>query len=194
MKFFDNAYEGTPTWDIGRPQGAVVRLAAGRSIAGPVVDVGCGTGDNSLYLASLGLEVVGVDFARGAIDKARAKASGSPVGERVEFVVWDALRVDELGREFQTAIDVGMFHSLQPDRRRPYADSLRGAVAPGGWAFLVCWSTRNPLGLGPERIARADIRAAFRHGWSVEAIEEERLETLLPVREVHAWLARLNRT
>jgi len=192
MEFFDNAYLGTPTWDIGRPQAAIVRLATAGLIASPVLDVGCGTGENSLYLASLGHQVVGVDLARAAIAKAVAKATPA-VGAGVEFVVWDALRVGELGRSFQTAIDCGLFHCLAVGQRTAYAASLRAALLPGGSAYLLCWSARNPFGLGPEGIRKSDIRAAFHPGWSVEAIEEESLETLLPTRRVHAWLARLRR-
>lgn len=193
MQFFDNAYEGTPSWDIGRPQGAIVRLATAGWIAGPVVDVGCGTGENSLYLAALGHDAVGIDLARAAIDRARAKASQRAVGGSVEFRVWDALHVAEIGRTFQTAIDVGLFHSLQPDQRARYAASLHDALLPGGRAYVLCWSACNPLGYGPERIYKSDIRASFRSGWSVEAIEEETLESLLPARLLHAWLARLER-
>ncbi len=194
MQFFDNAYEGTPTWDIGRPQGVIVRLAAAGAIAGPVLDVGCGTGENSLHLASLGLDVTGIDLAHAAVDKARTKVATRPTPGRLEFLLWDALRAGDMGREFRTAIDVGLFHSLQPDQRTAYATSLRRALVPGGVVFIVCWSTRNPLGYGPERIARADIRASFRSGWSIEAIEDEFLETRLRVGRVHAWLARLRRT
>ncbi len=193
MQFFDNAYEGTPTWDIGRPQGAIVRLATAGSIAGPVLDVGCGTGENSLYLAALGHDVVGIDLARAAIDKARAKATQQSAGTNVEFLVWDALHVGEMGRTFQTAIDSGLFHCLAPSERVAYATSLHEALSPGGRAYLLCWSALNPLGYGPERIRKADIRASFRSGWSVESIEQESLDSLLPVRLVRAWLARIRR-
>ena len=59
--FFDNAYRdgGTPTWDVGRPQGAVVRLARTGLVTGSVIDAGCGTGENALHLAGLGHPVLG---------------------------------------------------------------------------------------------------------------------------------------
>ncbi len=191
MTFFDNAYEGTPTWDIGRPQGAVVRLAEAGLIAGSVLDVGCGTGENALFLATLGHEVVGIDLARAAIARASAKASEQ--GVAASFIAWDALRLADLERTFDTALDVGLFHTLQPADRGAYAASLRAALRPGGHCLLLCWSERNPFGYGPERVSRRAIRASFRAGWSVEAIGEEVLETRLPGGRVHAWLARLRR-
>src|SRR5262245_37377454 len=59
---WDASYAGGPApWDIGRPQPAIVRLAAEGAFAGAVLDAGCGTGDNALHIASLGLDVLGVD-------------------------------------------------------------------------------------------------------------------------------------
>jgi cyclopropane fatty-acyl-phospholipid synthase-like methyltransferase len=195
MSFFDNAYEGTPTWEIGRPQGAVVRLAEAGLIVGAVLDLGCGTGDNALFLAGRGHEVVGIDFAGAAITKARVKAAER--GVSATFLVGDALdpavHPADPGRAFDTALDVGLFHSLQPEDRSRYAARVRAALRPSGRCLLLCWSDRNPFGYGPERVTRPAIRAAFRAGWTVEAIDEEILETRLPVGRVHAWLARLRR-
>jgi SAM-dependent methyltransferase len=191
MAYFERAYEGTPTWDIGRAQAAVERLADGGWMAGTILDVGCGTGENAISLAHRGLDVVGVDLVAAAIEKARIKAGRR--GVAVEFLVWDALRLAELGRTFDTALDVGLFHSLQPEQREVYAASLRAAIRPGGRAVLLCWSSRNPFGYGPERIRKSDIRASFSRGWSIEDIAEETLETLMEAGTVHAWLARLRR-
>ena len=82
--------------DIGRPQAYLVRLAEAGEIAGSVLDVGCGTGENALYLATRGHHVLGVDAAPLAIERATAKARDR--GIEAEFIVWYALRVGELGR------------------------------------------------------------------------------------------------
>ena len=189
--FFDVAYEGSPTWETGRPQAAVVDLEEAGEIVGGVLDVGCGTGDNALFLASRGHEVLGVDLARAAISRARSKASDR--GLAAHFLVWDALRLTELDRSFDSAIDVGLFHSLTDEERPVYAASLRSALAAGGRCFLLCWSERNPWGFGPRRVSQAEIRGSFEHGWTVESVDGSRLESKLEQGEVHAWLARLRR-
>jgi 2-polyprenyl-3-methyl-5-hydroxy-6-metoxy-1,4-benzoquinol methylase len=219
--WFDTAYAdgGTPTWDLGRPQGAVVRLldagafgptgafgpAGGGSASGgaegagtagggsAVLDAGCGTGEHALLLAERGHRVVGVDLAAEAIGRAAAKAEAR--GLAAEFHVHDAMDLAALGRTFDVALDVGLFHTLGDEDRPRYAASLAAAVRPGGHAFVLCWSDRNPFGFGPRRITRRELRAAFRAaaGWRVEEIVAEALETRLPTGSVAAWLARLSR-
>jgi len=167
MTVFDRAYEATPSWEIGRPQPAVVRLADAGLAVGTVLDVGCGTGENALELARRGLAVTGIDGAALAI--ARAQALAADRGLAAEFLVHDALRLADLGRVFDTLLDVGLFHWLQPGDRPSYAASLRTAVRPGGTCLLVCWSDRNPFGIGPRRMAgrldpARDARHPARHG------------------------------
>ena len=189
MTVFDRAYEATPSWEIGRPQPAVVRLADRGLAAGAVLDVGCGTGENALELARRGLSVAGIDIAAVAI--ARARATAAERGLAAEFLVEDAFRLAELGWTFDTLLDVGLFHWLQPSDRRRYAASLRAAIRPEGTLLLVCWSDRNPFGIGPGRVAPGDIREAFGDGWRVAAIDPESLDTRLAPGTVHAWLARI---
>src|SRR2546427_2009226 len=71
---FESAYLGTPPWDIGRSQPAIMRLAETGQITGLVLDIGCGTGENVLYLAEHGFVAAGFDGAPTPIRKARAKA------------------------------------------------------------------------------------------------------------------------
>jgi SAM-dependent methyltransferase len=192
--FFDNAYRdgGRPTWDIGRPQGALVRLAGGGLIVGSVLDAGCGTGENALYLAARWHPVLGVDVAAAAIERAAGKAADR--GLPAEFLLADALDLGALGRGFDTVLDVGLFHTLDDAERLRYAASLGTVLGPGGPAFVLCWSDRNPFGRGPRRISPGEIRETFLDGWRVEAIDPEWLETRLPDGRIHAWLARIVRT
>src|SRR6184192_3048681 len=75
-RLWDASYhDGPAPWDIGQPQPAVVRLASEGGFAGAVLDAGCGTGENALHIASLGmsagLSVLGVDVAETALAIAR---------------------------------------------------------------------------------------------------------------------------
>jgi 2-polyprenyl-3-methyl-5-hydroxy-6-metoxy-1,4-benzoquinol methylase len=142
LTFFDNAYEGTPTWDIGRPQGAVGRLAQAGLIEGSVLDVGCGTGENALFLAGLGHEVVGIDLARAAIEKARAKAVERGVG--ATFEVRDAL--DLLGPGLR-ARAVGNERLRHRPRRRAIPEVAGWAATLRGHLGTVT-PRRSPLPAG----------------------------------------------
>ena len=204
---FDTAYAdgGVPTWDLGHPQPAVVRLADAGAFGergSSVLDAGCGTGGHALLLAALGHRVVGVDLAAEAIRRARANAAereveretGQAIVASPTFLVHDALDLAELG-PFDAALDVGLFHTFGDEDRPRYAASLAAAVRPGGRAFVLCWSERNPFGFGPRRVTRREIRATVRAsaGGRVDRIAAEELASRRPAGRVHAWLVRLTR-
>ncbi len=102
MDFFEEVYHGTPPWDIGRPQHEIVALEESGKICGDVLDVGCGTGENALFLAGRGHIVWGVDSAPTAIGIARKKAKER--GINATFLVKDALNLLDLQRTFDTVI------------------------------------------------------------------------------------------
>jgi SAM-dependent methyltransferase len=178
----------------------VERLVGEGAFGGPgtaVLDAGCGTGEHARLIARRGHRVVGVDVAPEAVRRARARAAGQPDGSRPTFLAGDLLdpaTVAGLG-PFDVALDVGLFHALSDEERPRYAASLAAVVRPGGRAFVLCWSDRNPFGFGPRRVTRREIRATFRAsaGWRVDRIEREELASRLPGGRVRAWLARLTR-
>ncbi len=187
MNFFDSAYEGTPPWDIGRPQKEFVKLAQVKEINGRVLDAGCGTGENALYLAGLGLEVWGIDSAPSAIDKAKEKAEKRRI--TVKFQVSDALKLQSLNVKFDTIIDCGLFHVFSDDERPIFTESLSSALSPGGRYFMLCFSEHEPGSYGPRRVTQAEIRAAFSRGWKINYIRKAELETTHGADGVKAWLS-----
>ena len=188
---FDEMYAGIPPWDIGRAQPEVVRIADAGGFADPVIDIGCGTGENALELASRGLEVLGIDASPRAIAAARAKASER--GSSAEFLVADALALGSFDRRFRTALDCGVFHVFE-DRERPiYVASLASVLEPGGVLHLLCFSDRQPGSFGPRRVTQQEIRESFADGWDVREIIATTFVTNLPELQANAWRATISR-
>ena len=163
---WDGAYSvGQAAWDIGRPQRAVVRLVESGGFSGRVLDAGCGSGENALYLASAGLDVVGVDGSATAIELAKAKVAASAL--RVEFVAADACDLDRIPGPFDTVLDCGLFHTFDDQDRVSYVAALARLVRRNGRVQLLCFSDQEPWHAGPRLVTHAEIRAAFADGWRV---------------------------
>lgn len=189
---FEEAYRaGETPWEIGGPQPELVRLAEEGEIVGDVIDVGCGTGENALHLASLGRRVVGVDASPTALARAQEKAVARGLADRATFRSADALDLRRLRRRFETAIDCGLFHTFEKPQRRIYASSLTEVLSPGSTLHILCFSDEEPEGPGPHRIQEYDIRDAFRGIFSLTRIRPARFEHLMPGGPAKAWLATL---
>ena len=190
---FDAIYAtGTPpAWDIGRAQPAFDHLAQAGDLAGRVLDAGCGTGEHALMAASLGHEALGVDMSERAIELAQTKAAER--GLDVRFVVADALRLVELGQQFDTVLDCGLFHVLDDDERERYVGSLAEVVPPGGRYHMLCFSDRQPGDWGPRRVTQDEIRVAFSSEWSIESIEPAIIDLTWDPAGAMAWLVAATR-
>lgn len=201
-------HNGPPPWDIGKPQPAIVRLASQGGFAGAVLDAGCGTGENALHIAQLGLSVLGVDVAETALATARQKAADR--GIEVEFAAADAFQLERLGRRFETALDCGLFHTfdLGPprsagvavhgvadgDERSRYVGNLASVTKHDGTLYVLCFSDYGP-DTGPHPVSQQELRAAFNpsNGWNVAAIEADRIQTRFHDNGAPAWLATIKR-
>ena len=189
---FDDAYNGAPPWDIGRPQREVLSLADTGAFRSTVLDAGCGTGENTLALAERGLDVLGLDASPRAIGRAMDKARDRGLAG-ADFLVTDVFGVGGLGRAFGSVLDCGLFHVFDDHERPVYAASVRDALEPGGVLHVLCFSDAAPPGRGPRRVSEASLRSTFSAGWRVREIVATVFETTLEPGDVPAWRASIER-
>jgi ubiquinone/menaquinone biosynthesis C-methylase UbiE len=157
-----------------------------------VLDAGCGTGENALHLAALGLPVLGIDVAETALAMAREKAKRR--GIKVDFAAADAFQLERLGRRFETVLDCGLFHTFNASERPGYVASLASVTKPDGTLYVLCFSRDGPE-IGPHPVDPQELRAAFNpgSGWDVAAIAPDRVHTRYHDNGAPAWLATMKR-
>ena len=192
VRAFDQMYDGgPPPWDIGRPQPAFVELADQGLLVGRVLDVGCGTGEHALMAAARGLNATGVDAVPQAIGHAQRKAEDR--GLTVRFLVADALRLADLGEQFDTVLDSGLFHVFDDEDRARFAGSLVAVIPTGGRYHMLCFSDRQPGTFGPRRVSKAEITETFGPPeWRIDTIDAVPMDTTMD-EIVQAWRASLTR-
>jgi SAM-dependent methyltransferase len=132
----------TPPWDTKAPKENVVAWHEGGWVHGDVLDIGCGLGDNAIYLARQGFNVTGLDISPTALITAERRAKDA--GVDVTFAVTDSTKLEGYTDAFDTIVDSGMFHCLDDDAKRSYAAAARRATRPGATLLLSCFSDANP--------------------------------------------------
>lgn len=158
---------GFTPWD-GHPQSAIVReLVEGteRQPPGSALDVGCGTGNTSIYLAQHGWQVTGVDFTPKALDKARTKARAA--GAAVEFVHADVTHLSQAGIRgpFELIVDNGCLHGMSDHDRDLYVKEINAAAAPSARLSIVGF--QRGRGVGPVGIDQTEIERRFTPAWTL---------------------------
>ncbi|MFE3651385.1 class I SAM-dependent methyltransferase [Streptomyces sp. NPDC059101] len=171
-------------WRLDAPQPLVVELEAAGEIAGPVLECGCGLGDNALFLAGRGHEVTAFDAAPSAIERSRAKAAAA--GTPVTFTVADAteLRGIAVPGGFRTVVDSAMLHCLDADQRRTYLAGLRRVCAPGAKLHVLCFRGELAARLVmPADMDERSLREAFPDEWTIRRMAPRHYTTGLTRQE-----------
>lgn len=178
-RWWNDAYRDDDVpWETARPQTEIVARAESGAVDGRVLDVGCGVGTEALALADRGHDVVGVDFAAAAVDRARERAAERDVDGDVRFLVADALALPaaDLGT-FDTVVDVGLLHTLERGDRPAYAASLASVLETGGRAVLLEFGADAPDDWGPIPLSPPAVERTFDDRWRVETVDSAEFET-----------------
>ena len=186
---WNEAYKGTPPWDIGHPQSVFEALIKNREIKpGRALDIGCGRGDNAIMLAMNGCDVTGIDIVEDTITDAKAKAIKHHV--KVNFVVGNVLQMDRLfiEAEFDTIIDSGLFHVMTDEERSLFAQQLYRVLKPVGKYFMLCFSDKEPGDYGPRRISKAEIELTFKSLFNIIYIKDSTFDTGVGPSSIKAYL------
>jgi len=153
---------GQLPWDTGDPEPLLVDFVTSGGVApGPTLEIGAGTGTNSIWMAERGFDVLGVDVAPLAIERAQGKIGGRDL--RCRFAVWDILAAAPAGGPFQFVFDRGCFHVFdEADQRERFAAQVAAALAPGGmWLSLIGSTEGPPREVGMPRRSAREVATAI---------------------------------
>ena len=172
-------------WDTGTPDPLLVDMIESRAIApGRTLEIGCGTGTNTIYLAQHGFEVVGVDISPLAVEAARAKAHG-----RCRFETLDFMSETPPDAPFQFVFDRGCFHTFDEDRERErFAERVAAELVQGGLWLSLIGSTEGPWrDTGPPRRSAREVMAAIEP--SLEILQFRSGDFGVCGEQLKAWLS-----
>lgn len=180
LRVFERLYRKAKThddlpWHRPDPPALLVAAIDRRDRPGRALDIGCGTGTYSLYMAERGCRVTAIDFMPQAIAMLRQRAAEA--GHSIEAIQAD-IKTWSTDQQFDLVLDVGCLHSLRLSDREIYKRQLCQWLAPGGDFVLVhCgsrgWWDRWPV--GPHRVSRAEVVRLFAPELALTEYSSERM-------------------
>ncbi|MFC1539725.1 class I SAM-dependent methyltransferase [Candidatus Latescibacterota bacterium] len=179
---------GQLTWDIGIHDFNLETVVTNTPIENcKALEIGCGTGDNSLWLAQQGFQVTGVDIAEQAIKRAVEKSTKS--GVSCNFLVGDFLEDTIEGAPFDFMFDRGCFHSFgSAEERERFAFNAAAHLADGGmWLTIAGSADDSPRDTGPPMRSAQDIITAVEQYFEILSLYTSHFESNRP-KPARAWV------
>ena len=177
---------GEVPWDDPLPPPEIIEYVSTLP-AGRALDLGCGYGRATIYLAQMGWDVDGVDFVPDAIHEAAVRSRAVKVDAR--FHISPVTDLVYLAGPYDFALDVGCCHNMDEDNLNRYRDHLCRLIRPGG-AFMLFARLREEAGdddSGPRGIPRAMLERTFSKCLDLERVELGRTDAPEQTSWPSAW-------
>jgi SAM-dependent methyltransferase len=161
---------GFKPWDRDDPVPELVQAVDGRA-PGRALDLGCGTGAQSVYLAQQGWDVTAVDVVPRALKAARRRGQAAGI-DSIDFRAADVGQLGLLGlNDVALAFDRGCFHGLPEEARDGYARGLTTLARPGALLLLMAFGPPTPPGM-PSGATREELEARLGSAWRMVAADK----------------------
>ena len=145
-------------WDLGYPAPPFANLLSSTEApkTGRVAVLGCGGGSDALLFAEAGFEVVGFDFAQGAIDRAKTRASERGI-ENIQFSQRDIFDLEtEFANSFDYVLEHTCFCAIDPELRSKYVQLVHTILKPQGQLIAIFYTHNKsggpPFGVKPQEV------------------------------------------
>ncbi len=182
-KQWDQRYEqDNLPWDTGHPDSHLMRLISSwPKFPAHVLEIGCGTGSNAIWLARQGFTVTGLDISSRAISMAQERVADE--GVECRFVAADFLRYPVADTRFDFVFDRGCFHAAGgEDGRAQFVHQVASCLGRGGlWFSLMGNRDEVVEGEGPPRLSAAEIAASVESVFEILKLESCVVESRSPV-------------
>ena len=159
-RFEERYRSGDTPWDHGMVDNNLIEVVSGNPIGRcRVLEIGCGSGENALWLAQQGFEVVACDISPTAIGRAKGKLPAA--GPDVNFLVADFLADPIPDAPFGFVFDRGCLHSIDGEAgRKRYAEKVSALLEERGyWLSLVGNADEGEREVGPPQLTAGELVA-----------------------------------
>ncbi len=172
MRDWIAAYDqGETPWDTNRPDGNLVRQVLHRPIMPcKTLEIGCGTGISSIWLALQGFQVTALDLSSTALTQAKLQAEQKQV--EVRFLEEDFLNASISGAPFDLIVDRGVHHVFSLEERVIFAKNAVAHLKEGGlWLSLLGSKDGPPREVGPPRLSAMEVAQGVEEAFEILSLE-----------------------
>lgn len=186
---WDNDYKTNPAlpWDIGTPAPELIAVAPTLELpTKKVLEIGCGTGTNAIWMAQQGYDVTATEVAPTALELAKKKADAAQVS--VDFKLSDICEELAVAKESAGFVfDRGVFHTMPEEKRLTFAENVARSLMKGGYWFCLAGSAdEKVITEGPPKLSATTIITSIEPFFELYKLERTSF-TIPTIGEHLAW-------